>query len=245
MKTCNGQAGRKCCLTHPMPHCPIPPPPHPTYSLEKVRLSGMLSLKMQQTLGMSPRKQRKENGWQAMESRHAPQGLTGLAARPPMPLSLTIVSCRVSPSTEAVGTFLAKSPGTVAGLAVVDLVFSIVDPAVQSKAAGCFLVCAYQQVQAQYTRELKVMGPEQSYCRGDCAQSAVQQPSCCCATNSHPLALTQVSWSTKDGDQVPAGQQLGTVRGLAASILVAERVALNFMQVWHCLSCKRLLPESG
>ncbi|KAF5836838.1 quinolinate phoshoribosyltransferase [Dunaliella salina] len=40
----------------------------------------------------------------------------------------------------------------------------------------------------------------------------------------------QVSWSTKDGDQVQAGQQFGTVRGRASSILVAERVALNFMQ---------------
>lgn len=43
--------------------------------------------------------------------------------------------------------------------------------------------------------------------------------------------LTQVSWSSKDGDRVLSGQQFGTVRGMASSILVAERVALNFMQV--------------
>lgn len=40
-----------------------------------------------------------------------------------------------------------------------------------------------------------------------------------------------MEWSAKDGDCVPAGQQLGKVSGLASSILVAERVALNFMQV--------------
>ena len=35
------------------------------------------------------------------------------------------------------GTFLAKSPGTVAGLAVVDMVFKIVDPNVQVQAQNC------------------------------------------------------------------------------------------------------------
>lgn len=33
--------------------------------------------------------------------------------------------------TRAEGTFLAKSPGVVAGLAVADLVFQIVDPAIE------------------------------------------------------------------------------------------------------------------
>lgn len=47
-----------------------------------------------------------------------------------------------------------------------------------------------------------------------------------------PLSTQQVEWHVKDGDCVPAGQVLGKVTGLASSILVAERVALNFMQVW-------------
>lgn len=41
----------------------------------------------------------------------------------------------------------------------------------------------------------------------------------------------QVSWSGRDGEVVAAGRVFGTVTGPAASILVAERVALNFMQV--------------
>lgn len=40
----------------------------------------------------------------------------------------------------------------------------------------------------------------------------------------------QVSWSMKDGDAVSPGVEFGTVRGSARSILVAERIALNFMQ---------------
>jgi nicotinate-nucleotide pyrophosphorylase (carboxylating) len=40
----------------------------------------------------------------------------------------------------------------------------------------------------------------------------------------------QVSWSAVDGQRVDAGTRFGTVRGPAASILVAERIALNFVQ---------------
>mmetsp|Transcript_37579 Transcript_37579/g.83688 ORF Transcript_37579/g.83688 Transcript_37579/m.83688 type:complete len:313 (-) Transcript_37579:990-1928(-) len=76
----------------------------------------------------------------------------------------------VHESTQAVGTFLAKDNGIVAGLAVADMVFEAVDPQLQ------------------------------------------------------------VTWTAKDGDSVVVGQKFGTVRGSAASILVAERIALNFMQ---------------
>lgn len=71
---------------------------------------------------------------------------------------------------EGQATFLAKADGVLAGLAVVDLVFSTVDPCLS------------------------------------------------------------VSWSGKDGDCVQSGTKFGTVKGSARSILVAERVALNFMQ---------------
>lgn len=40
----------------------------------------------------------------------------------------------------------------------------------------------------------------------------------------------QVSWSARDGERVSPGTEFGVVRGSARSILVAERVALNFMQ---------------
>ncbi|CAH9104891.1 unnamed protein product [Cuscuta epithymum] len=40
----------------------------------------------------------------------------------------------------------------------------------------------------------------------------------------------QVVWSIKDGDEVNKGLQFGKVHGKAYSIIVAERVALNFMQ---------------
>ena len=39
-----------------------------------------------------------------------------------------------------------------------------------------------------------------------------------------------VGWSAADGDRVASGDRLGTVRGRARSILVAERLALNLVQ---------------
>ncbi|XP_038892239.1 nicotinate-nucleotide pyrophosphorylase [carboxylating], chloroplastic isoform X3 [Benincasa hispida] len=41
---------------------------------------------------------------------------------------------------------------------------------------------------------------------------------------------SRVEWSQKDGDYIHKGLQFGKVSGQAQSILVAERVALNFMQ---------------
>ncbi|GAB2296973.1 Quinolinate phosphoribosyltransferase [decarboxylating] 1a [Dionaea muscipula] len=40
----------------------------------------------------------------------------------------------------------------------------------------------------------------------------------------------KVEWSQRDGDQIHKGLQLGKVSGSARSIVVAERVVLNFMQ---------------
>ncbi|GLC46196.1 hypothetical protein PLESTB_001533900 [Pleodorina starrii] len=40
----------------------------------------------------------------------------------------------------------------------------------------------------------------------------------------------QVEWRARDGDRVSSGQVLGVLRGSARSILVAERIMLNFMQ---------------
>nr|XP_024383401.1 nicotinate-nucleotide pyrophosphorylase [carboxylating], chloroplastic-like isoform X3 [Physcomitrium patens] len=40
----------------------------------------------------------------------------------------------------------------------------------------------------------------------------------------------KVEWTVRDGDLITKGQQFGTVRGAAQSILTAERVVLNFMQ---------------
>lgn len=40
----------------------------------------------------------------------------------------------------------------------------------------------------------------------------------------------EVEWNVQDGDYVKYGLKFGTVRGSARSILVAERIALNFMQ---------------
>lgn len=45
-----------------------------------------------------------------------------------------------------------------------------------------------------------------------------------------PHRPAQVTWSAKDGDRVTRGVEFGRLEGSAASILVAERVALNFMQ---------------
>ena len=39
-----------------------------------------------------------------------------------------------------------------------------------------------------------------------------------------------VQWRQKDGDKIVKGAIFGEVRGRAQSILVAERIALNFMQ---------------
>ncbi|XP_073019622.1 quinolinate phosphoribosyltransferase [decarboxylating] 1b-like isoform X4 [Primulina eburnea] len=40
----------------------------------------------------------------------------------------------------------------------------------------------------------------------------------------------KVEWHRKDGDSVHKGLQFGKVQGRAHSIVVAERVVLNFMQ---------------
>lgn len=52
-----------------------------------------------------------------------------------------------------------------------------------------------------------------------CADEAIQQVD----------ASLAVTWSADDGDAVHAGQELGRVTGRLASILVAERTALNFL----------------
>ncbi|OZC03252.1 carboxylating nicotinate-nucleotide diphosphorylase [Rubricoccus marinus] len=72
--------------------------------------------------------------------------------------------------TPAVARFLAKEDGVIAGLAVAERVFEMVDPELE------------------------------------------------------------VSWTAADGDRVARGDQPGTVRGKARSILVAERLALNLVQ---------------
>ena len=56
----------------------------------------------------------------------------------------------------------------------------------------------------------------------------------------HSLCLLQVfstvdpslsvTWTAKDGDHVTSGTKFGTVKGSARSILIAERIALNFTQ---------------
>jgi nicotinate-nucleotide pyrophosphorylase len=50
------------------------------------------------------------------------------------------------------------------------------------------------------------------------------------ATSLLLLHCLQVQWTNKDGAEVEAGTVFGTVTGPASSILVAERIALNFMQ---------------
>lgn len=44
----------------------------------------------------------------------------------------------------------------------------------------------------------------------------------------------QMAWNKPDGATVAAMEEFGTVRGNARAIMRAERVALNFMQVWRC-----------
>ncbi|VFQ78141.1 unnamed protein product [Cuscuta campestris] len=82
------------------------------------------------------------------------------------------VTCKATIPTdmEAEAHFLAKEDGIIAGIALAEMVFREVDPALQ------------------------------------------------------------VVWSRKDGDEVNKGLQFGKVQGKAYSIIVAERVALNFMQ---------------
>ena len=52
-----------------------------------------------------------------------------------------------------------------------------------------------------------------------------------CATEAFAQvdASVEVTWSADDGDAVKEGQIVGTVGGLLASILTAERTALNFL----------------
>eukprot|EP00878_Enallax_costatus_P009576 GHUV01010006.1.p1 GENE.GHUV01010006.1~~GHUV01010006.1.p1 ORF type:complete len:318 (+),score=94.69 GHUV01010006.1:333-1286(+) len=73
-------------------------------------------------------------------------------------------------STQATATFLAKADGTLAGIAVANMVFEMVDPSLK------------------------------------------------------------VTWSLQDGNTVHRGVEFGVVSGSARSILVAERICLNFMQ---------------
>ncbi|KIZ01665.1 nicotinate-nucleotide pyrophosphorylase (carboxylating) [Monoraphidium neglectum] len=76
----------------------------------------------------------------------------------------------ISEATQATATFLAKADGTLAGVAVADMVFGLVDPSLKAE------------------------------------------------------------WSKQDGDRVRRGEEFGILKGSARSILVAERIALNFMQ---------------
>lgn len=76
----------------------------------------------------------------------------------------------IEESTPAMATLIAKSDGTLAGVAVADMVFDEVDDKLR------------------------------------------------------------VTWCKADGDRVASGDVIGTVHGAARSILVAERVVLNFMQ---------------
>ena len=39
-----------------------------------------------------------------------------------------------------------------------------------------------------------------------------------------------VTWASHDGAHVTRGTKFGTVKGLAAALLTAERIALNYMQ---------------
>lgn len=41
-----------------------------------------------------------------------------------------------------------------------------------------------------------------------------------------------ITWHKPDGATVAVGEEFGTVRGNARAVLRAERVVLNFMQVW-------------
>jgi len=54
---------------------------------------------------------------------------------------------------------------------------------------------------------------------------------CRCADESFGQvdSTVEITWSADDGDPVAAGQTVGEVRGLLASILIAERTALNFL----------------
>ena len=51
----------------------------------------------------------------------------------------------------------------------------------------------------------------------------------------------EVTWHVKDGDVVVANQQLFSLAGPAASLLTAERSALNFVQL---LSAPRPAPPT-
>jgi len=161
-------------------HCPIPPPPHPTFSIDKVRPAATCSSSAEGRVaqGRAPTMQacthartspraghtghaaggcRRHRGrhhasnvgaglecWSPAQTRKTHARLHA-SARPRL---LPTPSCRgscatqtqthpwtrpcsVSPSTQATGTFLAKSAGTLAGLGIADLVFQQVDPTVQ------------------------------------------------------------------------------------------------------------------
>eukprot|EP00899_Mesostigma_viride_P017900 jgi/Mesvir1/26110/Mv06827-RA.1 len=122
------------------PNYKVPPPAHPTYDIRNI-----IGLALAEDLGADGVKD-------------------GMSAG-----DVTCVAT-IPEQIRAEATFLAKEDGILAGVAVVDMVFRTVDP-----------------------------------------------------------ALT-VEWTLGDGDALRRGVKFGTVRGSARSILVAERVALNFMQ---------------
>jgi len=52
----------------------------------------------------------------------------------------------------------------------------------------------------------------------------------CCAVLCCAVLCCAASVLASDGDKVQKGQEFGSITGSARSILVAERICLNFMQ---------------
>lgn len=101
----------------PPAHAPIPPPPHPTYDLasavqaaldeDAATLGDLTSL-----------------------ATYAAAICCGVHTHAPHPYSIPM-------ARPATATFLAKAPGVLAGLAVADLVFQLVDPSLRVDWAAC------------------------------------------------------------------------------------------------------------
>eukprot|EP00955_Chlamydomonas_euryale_P055261 356075-Chlamydomonas_euryale.AAC.3 len=165
--------------------------------------------------------------------------------------------CSIPEETQAVARFLAKAEGVLAGLGVADIVFHTVDPSLQVRTYGraCGPGCGERGGPHHISFrpagvDMRRFGPYVCQdncgdnCRGKCPGGGGRGRAAALigkggrrsemarggdgkkSTSQHQ----PVTWTGKDGDAVTAGTQFGTVRGSARSILVAERIALNFMQ---------------
>lgn len=139
---------------------------------------------------------------------------------------------RVPEDLQGKATFLAKADGVIAGLAVADLVGNTDHQHWDSCCTSCLDICNCYLMTHTHTLNNYAFRPNVLVAG---AGLLVRKQAGALTERLAQVFSTvdpclSVQWTRKDGDHVKSGTTFGIVKGSARSILVAERIALNFMQ---------------